>query len=89
MKRIHLFLMAAGLFLAGPAHADISIGCGGYNVAANDFGYSKFRPLDSVTDTASVGGSLARGLGSLGILGSLLDFYAMTTDPDVCIPDES
>jgi hypothetical protein len=53
------------------------------------FGYSKFRPLDSVTDTASVGGSLARGLGSLGILGSLLDFYAMTTDPDVCFPDES
>jgi hypothetical protein len=36
MKRIHFFLMATGLFLAGPAHADISIGCGGYNVAAND-----------------------------------------------------
>jgi hypothetical protein len=52
------------------------------------FGYSIFRPLEHATGTASVGGSLARGLGSLGILGSLLDFFAMTTDPDVCVPDE-
>ena len=55
----------------------------------NAFGNSKFRPLEHGTDTTSVGGSLARGLGLLGVLGSLLDFYAMTTDPDVCVPDES